>query len=85
MSFRQNDAEVAKRMSSFFGQREYKEAQEGFSYGAHEMRDGVNVSNLERTKPTISPTQILNLPDLEAYIKLSGNWPAVKTKFTYRI
>ena len=40
VSFRQSDAEIAKRMSSFFGQREFRETQEGLSYGAHEMRDG---------------------------------------------
>ncbi len=33
VSFRQSDAEIAKRMSSFFGQREFRETQEGLSYG----------------------------------------------------
>jgi len=83
VSFRQSDAEIAKRMSSFFGQQEYRETQEGMSYGAHEMRDGVNLSSIERSKPTISSTQILNLPDLEAFIKLPGNWPALRSKFKY--
>ena len=41
------------------------------------------MANIERTKATISPTQILNLPDLEAFIKLPGNWPALKTRFKY--
>lgn len=35
VSFRQSDADIAKRMSSFFGQREFIETQEGLSYGAH--------------------------------------------------
>lgn len=70
-------------MSSFFGQREFKETQEGLSYGANEMRDGVNLSSVEKMRPVISPTQILTLPDLEAFIKLPGNWPALKTKFRY--
>lgn len=83
VSFRQTDADIAKRMSSFFGQREFKETQEGLSYGAHEMRDGVNLSSVERIRPVISPTQILTLPDLEAFIKLPGNWPALRSKFKY--
>ena len=83
VSFRQSDADIAKRMSSFFGQREFRETQEGLSYGAHEMRDGVNLSSVERMRPVISPTQILTLPDLEAFVKLPGNWPALKTKFRY--
>lgn len=83
VSFRQSDSEIAKRMSSLFGEREFKQTQEGVSYGAHEMRDGVNLSSVERTKSTISPTQIMNLPDLEAFIKLPGNWPALSTRFKY--
>lgn len=83
VSFRQSDSEIAKRMSSFFGQREFRETQEGLSYGAHEMRDGVNLSSIERTRATISPTQIMNLPDLEAFIKLPGNWPAIRSRFKY--
>ncbi len=81
--FRQSDPDIAKRMSSFFGQREFMETQEGLSYGAHEMRDGVSLSSVERTRPVISPTRILTLPDLEAYIKLPGNWPVVKSKSKY--
>ncbi|MCB1075788.1 MAG: type IV secretion system DNA-binding domain-containing protein [Simkania sp.] len=83
VSFRQSDSEIAKRMSSLFGEHEFRETQEGLSYGAHEMRDGVNLSNIERTRPTISPTQIMNLPDLEAFIKLPGNWPAIRSRFKY--
>ncbi|MCB1073601.1 MAG: type IV secretion system DNA-binding domain-containing protein, partial [Chlamydiia bacterium] len=83
VSFRQSDSEIAKRMSSFFGQREFRETQEGLSYGAHEMRDGVNLSSVERTRSTISPTQIMNLPDLEAFIKLPGKWPVIRSKFKY--
>ncbi|MBF5059074.1 helicase HerA-like domain-containing protein [Candidatus Neptunochlamydia vexilliferae] len=84
VSFRQSDLEIAKRMSGFFGQREFQETREGLSYGAHQMRDGVNLSNLEKTKATVTPTEILNLPDLEAFIKLPGNYPALKTKFFYK-
>ena len=83
VSFRQSDSEIAKRMSLLFGEREFKETQEGLSYGAHEMRDGVNLSSIERSRPTIPPTQILNLPDLEAFIKLPGRWPALRSKFKY--
>lgn len=83
VSFRQSDSEIAKRMSSFFGQREFRETQEGLSYGAHEMRDGVNLSSVERTRSTISPTQIMNLPDLEAFIKLPGKWPVIRSNFKY--
>ena len=47
------------------------------------MRDGDNLSSIEQSKPTIFLTQILNLPVLEAFIKLPGNWPALRSKFKY--
>lgn len=81
--FRQESADIAQRMATFFGEREFKEVQEGLSYGAHEMRDGVNLSKIERLKPTVSSTRILELEDLEAFIKIPGGLPAAKTKFKY--
>lgn len=81
--FRQEDAEIAQRMAKFFGEKEFKEVQEGLSYGAHEMRDGVNLSKHEKIKSTVSPTKILSLNNLEAYIKLPGSSPTAKTKFKY--
>ncbi len=79
--FRQGDAEIARRMSSLFGEREIKEMQEGISYGAHEMRDGVTLSNREKSSPTISVSRMLTLNNLEAFVKLPGKYPATKLKF----
>lgn len=81
--FRQGDADIARRMSKFFGEEEFSEVQEGLSYGAHEMRDGVSLSKIKKTKPTVSPSKILELNNLEAYVKLSGRIPAAKTKMNY--
>lgn len=81
--FRQEDVDIAQRMAKFFGEHEFKEVQEGLSYGAHEMRDGVSLNIVEKTKSTIPATRILELNDLEAFIKLPGGIPATKTKFKY--
>lgn len=81
--FRQGDADIATRMSKFFGEEEYVEVQEGLSYGAHEMRDGVNLSNIKKFRPTIPSTKILELNNLEAFVKLAGKLPAAKTNFKY--
>ena len=37
-----------------------------------------------RTKPIVIPTEIQNLKDLEAYIKLPGNYPLTKLKMNYQ-
>ncbi len=82
--FRQQSARLAEKMSDLFGKEEIKEVQEGLSYGAHQMRDGVSLSKHEKFRSTVSPTSILSLNNLEAYIKLPGSTPASKTKFKYK-
>jgi len=81
--FRQSEAVIAKRMSNFFGDVQTKETQEGISYGANDMRDGVNLSSVERNRPSVSPTDILSLKNLHAYLKLPGTIPPAKIKFRY--
>lgn len=78
--FRNGDPETAKHMSQMLGEQEVKEATEGISYGAHQMRDGVTLNEQKRLKPVVSANDIMGLDDLEAYIKLPGNLPIAKVK-----
>jgi type IV secretory pathway TraG/TraD family ATPase VirD4 len=93
--FRQTEKESAKRMSFFFGENQIKETQEGVSYGANDMRDGVTLSTVERTRAVVSSSDIQELPDLTAYLKLSNppkrfrflrakSLPATKVSFKYK-
>jgi len=93
--FRQTEKESAKRMSLFFGESQVKETQEGLSYGANDMRDGVTLSTSERTRSVVSSSDIQELPDLAAYLKLSNppkrfRWlrakplPATRVSFKYK-
>lgn len=79
--FRNTDPETAKYLSQMLGEQEIMEAVEGISFGAHQMRDGVSLNEQKRMKPVVSPTDIMNLNDLEAYFKLPGNLPVTKLKF----
>jgi len=83
--FRQSESVIARRMSNFFGDVTSKEVQEGISYGANEIRDGVSLSSVEKNRPSVSPTDILSLKDLSAYLKLPGTIPPAKIKFRYLI
>ena len=75
---------VTAWISKVLGEAEITEQQENLSYGAHSIRDGVSLSPQTRTKPLILPTEIANLRDLEAYIKLPGPYPVCRTKLTYK-
>ncbi|HNA62639.1 MAG TPA: type IV secretion system DNA-binding domain-containing protein [Rhabdochlamydiaceae bacterium] len=52
VAFAEYDPEIAYRISKTFGNKEVKETQEAISYGAHEMRDGVNLAYHKRLSPT---------------------------------
>lgn len=80
--FRNGDPETAKYMSQMLGEQEIMESVEGISYGAHQMRDGVSLNEHKRMKPVVSATDIMSLNDLEAYLKLPGNLPVTKLKFS---
>ena len=82
--FRSPDDQTARRLSATFGEQEQSQIVEGLSFGAHHMRDGVNLSDQRRIRPVVSLTEIIALKDLEAFIKLPGNFPPAKLKFQYQ-
>lgn len=81
--FRNVDTEVATRVARYLGEQEKQEASESISFGAHQMRDGVNLSNQKQTRPVVTPSQIMMLKDLEAFLKLPGNFAITKVAFPY--
>ncbi len=80
--FSEQDPEVAERISRFFGEREVLQFQEGTSYGALEMRDGVSLSGQNRNTPVISASEIQSICKNHAYVKLPENLPITKVKLT---
>ncbi len=76
--FRVSDQQTAYRSALMLGEQEILETQENLSYGANTMRDGVNMSHLEKRKLLVMPSEIMNLPDLTCYVKLAGNFPITK-------
>lgn len=78
--FKSPEPETAEWASKSLGRVELSEVQEGFSYGANEMRDGVSVSMHKALRPLVLDTEILNLNPLEGYLKLSGNVPVAKVQ-----
>ncbi|MDX8430248.1 MAG: type IV secretion system DNA-binding domain-containing protein (plasmid) [Candidatus Algichlamydia australiensis] len=80
ITFSEQDPEVANRISKIFGYKEVEERNEGISYGAHEMRDGVNLSTQKRKNATVPVEKIQSLKKNQAFIKLAGKFPIAKTK-----
>ncbi len=78
--FSENDPQVAERISRIFGTCEVGEYNEGISYGAHEMRDGVNLSFQKKKEATVSANEIQSLENNRAFVRLSGKYPIAKIK-----
>ena len=77
VALRANDTPTAKLVSENLGQVEQIEANEGMSYGVNDMRDGVNLSRMQVTRPLVMPTEIGNLPNLHGYLRFGRNLPVV--------
>jgi len=84
IAFCEQDPQIAEKISQFFGKKDIREYQEGISYGAHKMRDGVSFSTQQRTKPVISPTDIQSIKKNQAYIRLPNQGIATKIKLKYK-
>lgn len=82
--FRSTDPRTTSWISKVLGEKDETEIVENLSYGANTIRDGVSLNQQTHIKPIIIPTEIQNLKDLEAYIKLPGNYPITKLKMLYR-
>ena len=83
LMFRQPDPEMAKWSAINLGETVMDEVREGISYGANTMRDGISINRVETRKPVVSFSEILCLPNLEAYIRLPGNYPLTRIHFDY--
>jgi type IV secretory pathway TraG/TraD family ATPase VirD4 len=79
--FRNGHPDTARVMSQMLGEQEVREAVESISYGAHQMRDGVSLNDQNKTKPVVTPTELMSLENFEAYLKLPGNLPVTKITF----
>jgi type IV conjugative transfer system coupling protein TraD len=78
VALRANDTPTAKHISENLGQVEQVEANEGMSYGVNDMRDGVNLSRMQVTRPLVMHTEVTNLPNLAGYLRFGRNLPVVR-------
>ena len=76
--FRCMEPSTQQWISKVLGDKEEAEPTENISYGANSMRDGVSLSHQTQQKPLIIPTELSQLKDLEAYVKLPGDYPCTK-------
>ncbi len=82
--FRFNDIAGARFASENLGNSETVETIEGISFGASEIRDGVTLSKQRNLRPIVLPTEIMNLEDLNGYVKFGRNLPIARVVTRYK-
>jgi len=68
--FRAASYEIAVSLSRALGEQEIMDVQEGISYGANDVRDGVNLSMVKQMKPIVTAHDLMGLKNLEGYVML---------------
>ncbi len=84
LCYRTKNPDSAAWMSKMMGRREIIEKKEGYSYGANDMRDGVSIHQERRRDAVVMDAEFLELDDLNAFLRLPGDWPVTKLIFDVR-
>lgn len=70
-------------LSRMFGNKTVIEPHENISYGANEIRDGVNVSHNKRMEPLVPPERLMHLDPLHFYSLIDMSKVCLNASFSY--
>lgn len=84
ITFATPDKDTAIWCSENLGKKEIITSKENISFGASEFRDGVSLAQDRLQENIVIPSEIMNLKDLQFYIKLSNGFPVAKSKIKYQ-
>lgn len=82
LTFSVADPDTSKFLSDKIGEAEYLEIEETSSMGTSENRDGITLVRRKQVRKIVLPSEIHNLPDLTAYLKLP-NYDLTRTQFSF--
>jgi type IV conjugative transfer system coupling protein TraD len=81
--FKAVDHDNALLLSKMFGNKTFIEPHENISYGANEIRDGVNVSHNKRMEPLVPPERLMHLDPLQFYAMVDMSKVCLNASFSY--
>jgi type IV conjugative transfer system coupling protein TraD len=79
--FNTPDADTADVFSKSLGSEDVEERRESMTVGANETRDGVGFMSQRTERRIVTPSQIQNLPQFEAYIAFAYDSPTAFVRF----
>ena len=78
------DEDTATWCSNNLGKIETEEVKQSMSFASSESKDTVSLNKSIITKSIVSATEIMNLDNLNAYVKFAGDFPITKLTFKYK-
>lgn len=81
--FSVGDHATAERCAKSLGKEDIEEKNEGMSLGANETRDGVTIQERRVDRDIVTPSQIMDLPRLSAYLRFGYDAPRALVDFKY--
>lgn len=82
--FRDPSFQTAQWASKELGEIETEEMKENISYSESAMRSGISISNQRYQKQIISASEVMQLNDLEAFVRLPGFYPLTRLKLKFK-
>ena len=82
--FAVSDPRTAKYLVDKIGDTEIMEAEETYSMGVANYRDGVSLTQRRKRQRLILDSELMNLPDLQAYVKVPNNPSVTLSRFTIK-
>ncbi|MCC6965304.1 MAG: type IV secretion system DNA-binding domain-containing protein [Nitrospira sp.] len=71
------DALTAQHCAETLGKADQVEPQENLSWGVSTNRDGVSLQPHRTERWVVTPTELMQLPDLRAFVRIPGPYPVV--------
>lgn len=78
------DYSSAQWCSQQIGNGEWREMEEGYSFGYANVRDAVTLTNKRQLEPLVLPDDIAKLPDLSGWLVFPQGFPAARIKLEIR-
>ena len=81
ITFRSDEPESAEWLARLYGEEDITEEREGLTMS--DRYDSTNIQDQRQRHQLLLPTEFINLPDMEAVIKLGGGLPVAKIRVHY--
>lgn len=82
--FRSPSSDMGDLVSRELGHEDIEQSSESYSYGSNTIRDGITIGSQRSSRPLVSSAEIMEMPDLTAYLRVPAPVPITKLNIAFR-